>query len=838
MAEVFRELTSEDPERVGPYRIVARLGAGGMGRVYLGRSRGGRPVAVKVVRPELAEDEHFRRRFAREVAAARQVNGVFTAGVVDADPDGAPPWLATAYVQGVSLEAAVGEHGALPETPVLALGAGLAEALEAIHAAGVVHRDLKPSNVLLAADGPRVIDFGISAVHEATAVTKTGSVVGTPGFMSPEQLTGRPVRAASDVFSLGAVLVFAATGTGPFGTGPTHGVLFRTVYEEPDLTALPAGLADVARWCLAKDPAGRPSVAELADEFARRIGDGREVAEILSGGGWLPRAVEHTLTRAPVPPAPSATPADAAGDRTPPAPTPERPAQHEAAPAVPEADTATAPPPPPTTEPTPPTATPPDPVPPLPATPPPSPGGAAASFGPAPAPFETPPPTAPVVAGPTGHQPPHPRPVTRRAVLSLAALATVGTVSAAVVWGWPDGESSDRGGGSSGAKRPGTKAPGPTGRTTTVALGVSVPLTGDLASFGLGIKNSVDLAVRTANKDKEVPGVTFKVVPVDDKGQPETGRQGASTLVGDSQVLGVVGPLNSSVAQSTQPVFDDAHLAQVSPAATNPLLTQGDQWSQGAKRRPYASFFRTVSTDAHQGPYAARYLARDLDKSKAFVVSTTASYGTSLADGFSARFRALGGKVVGEERIAPDDRDFSALVDKVKDSRADVVYFGGEYPEAGPLSKQLKAAGVGAPLVGGDGIYSDQYISLAGAKADGDLCVTVGAPVGKLDSARTFIAEYQRAGYPDDHSPYGGYAYDSAWALIQAVKAVVTAHQGTLPDDARAQVVQALQRVSFDGVTGPVAFDGYGDTTQLSFTVNRVAKGKWTVAETGTDDAD
>lgn len=266
--EAYEALEPGDPERIGRYRIVARLGAGGMGRVYLGRSPGGRAVAVKVVRAELAEDAEFRRRFAREVAAARRVNGVFTAGVVDADPEGAPPWLATAYVPGVALSEAVTAHGPWPQGPVLALGAGLAEALEAIHAVDVVHRDLKPSNILLATDGPRVIDFGISVAHEASALTRTGMVVGTPGFMSPEQLTGKPIGPASDVFSLGAVLTFAATGSGPFGTGSGHALGFRVVYEEPNLSRLPPRLRLLVASCLAKQPDRRPTVATLLEQLA------------------------------------------------------------------------------------------------------------------------------------------------------------------------------------------------------------------------------------------------------------------------------------------------------------------------------------------------------------------------------------------------------------------------------------------------------------------------------------------------------------------------------------------------------------------------------------------
>jgi eukaryotic-like serine/threonine-protein kinase len=229
-----------DPQWAGPYRLLGRLGNGGMGQVFLGRSAGGRPVAVKVIRADLAGDANFRARFRQEVAAARKVSGLYTALVVDADPDGQMPWPATAYVPGPSLADAVASHGQLPTETVLALAAGLAEGLHAIHAAGLVHRDMKPSNVLLADDGPRVIDFGISRAVEASALTHTGAVVGSPGFMSPEQAVGHEVGPQSDMFSLGAVLTFAATGEGPFGTGPTHALMYRVVHGQPSLDRLPA----------------------------------------------------------------------------------------------------------------------------------------------------------------------------------------------------------------------------------------------------------------------------------------------------------------------------------------------------------------------------------------------------------------------------------------------------------------------------------------------------------------------------------------------------------------------------------------------------------------------
>jgi len=256
-------LSANDPPAVGEFQLRARLGAGGMGQVYLGFSPAGRAVAVKVVHAELARDAEFRHRFAREVAAARAVSGMYTAPVVAAGLDDDPPWLATAYVPGPSLAEVVGRHGPLPELAVWRLAAGLAEALRAVHACSLVHRDLKPANVLLAADGPHVIDFGISRAFEGTTVTAVGMVVGTPGYMSPEQAEGVQAGPASDVFSLGCVLAFAATGNAPFGGGSAAGVLYRVVTGQPDLSGVPGRLREVISACLAKDPSQRPDHAAL-----------------------------------------------------------------------------------------------------------------------------------------------------------------------------------------------------------------------------------------------------------------------------------------------------------------------------------------------------------------------------------------------------------------------------------------------------------------------------------------------------------------------------------------------------------------------------------------------
>ncbi|MFF7963927.1 branched-chain amino acid ABC transporter substrate-binding protein [Streptomyces sp. NPDC007903] len=368
---------------------------------------------------------------------------------------------------------------------------------------------------------------------------------------------------------------------------------------------------------------------------------------------------------------------------------------------------------------------------------------------------------------------------------------------------------------------------------TTVTIGIDAPLTGDLSALGLGIKNSVDLAVKTANKKEYVKGVTFKIEAKDDQGQPSSGQQNSTALVTDKSVLGVVGPLNSSVAESMQKVLDDAKLAQVSPANTGPGLTQGPDW-QKKKVRQYKSYFRTATTDAIQGPFAAEYVFNKAKKKKVFVIDDKKTYGAGLAATFTEAFKKLGGKVVGTEHINPDTKDFSAVATKVKNSGADVVYYGGEYPQAGPLTKQIKAAGAKVPLVGGDGIKDDTFFKLGGPAATGDYATSVGAPVETLPSAKQFVADYKAAGYKEAYAAYGGYSYDSAWSIIEAVKKVVDDNDGKLPSDARAKVTAALQNVSFDGVTGKVSFDEYGDATNKQLTVYSVKDGAWKAVESGT----
>ncbi|MFE6907550.1 serine/threonine-protein kinase [Streptomyces erythrochromogenes] len=277
--DVFQPLRADDPQTVGGYRLAARLGSGGMGRVYLSHTQGGRPVAIKVVHPELAEDPTFRRRFRREVEAARRVRGAYTAELIDADAEATPPWLATVYVPGPSLSEAVARRGPLPDAAVVWLMAGVAEALVAVHGAGIVHRDLKPSNVLLAADGPRVIDFGISQASGLTA-TATGNTIGTPQYMAPEQGLAGETTPATDVFALGQTAAFAALGKPLYGDGPSMTVLFRIVHSKPDLTQLPEPLRPLFALCLATEPEERATPAEILTWCRAYLGE-----EATAGGG-------------------------------------------------------------------------------------------------------------------------------------------------------------------------------------------------------------------------------------------------------------------------------------------------------------------------------------------------------------------------------------------------------------------------------------------------------------------------------------------------------------------------------------------------------------------------
>ncbi|MFF1352662.1 branched-chain amino acid ABC transporter substrate-binding protein [Streptomyces sp. NPDC058297] len=368
-------------------------------------------------------------------------------------------------------------------------------------------------------------------------------------------------------------------------------------------------------------------------------------------------------------------------------------------------------------------------------------------------------------------------------------------------------------------------------KKTTVIIGVDAPLTGQNSATGLGIQGGVQIAVNDANKNNTVPGVTFKVQALDDKAIPAQGQSNATQLVQNDKVLGVVGPLNSGVATQMQQVFDTANLVEVSPSNTAPELTQGKNW-QTSKSRPFKTYFRTATTDALQGGFAADYAYNTLKKRKVFVVDDKQTYGAGLAKLFKAGFTKAGGKVTGQDHVNTGDTDFSALVTKIKNSKADLVYYGGQYDESEKLTKQLKDGGAKVPLFGGDGMFSDTYIQTAGKTSEGDLATSVGQPVDSLPSAADFIKKYKASGLKGDYGTYGGYSYDAATAIIKAIGNVVK--DGKVPSDARAKIVGEVQKTKFDGIAGPVSFDKYGDTTNKQLTVYQVVDGKWKAVKSGT----
>ncbi|WP_433022293.1 branched-chain amino acid ABC transporter substrate-binding protein [Kribbella sp. CA-294648] len=371
---------------------------------------------------------------------------------------------------------------------------------------------------------------------------------------------------------------------------------------------------------------------------------------------------------------------------------------------------------------------------------------------------------------------------------------------------------------------------GGSGSETKIAkIGVIAPLSGDLSALGLGIQHSVELAVKQANDSNAIPGWKLEVAAKDDEAKPDVGKNAATALASDKDVIGVVGTLNTNVSQQVQPVLAPKNIVQVSPANTGPGLTQGAAWQKDPKR-PYPTYFRTCTTDAVQGPFAARYLFETAKITKVATIHDKKAYGQGLVGTFTEEFKKLGGQVVAAETINPDDSNFQAVVSAVKPSAPQAVYYGGEYPQAGPLSQQMKAAGLNVPLMGGDGIYDPKYIQLGGKTSNGDLATSVGAPVDTLPSAKKFVEDYKAANFKEPYAAYGGYSYDAANAIINALKTSLKDAKDV--ESARQATLDALGKVSFDGVTGKVAFDQYGDTTSKVLTVYKVDAGKWATVET------
>src|SRR5262245_6743709 len=331
-------------------------------------------------------------------------------------------------------------------------------------------------------------------------------------------------------------------------------------------------------------------------------------------------------------------------------------------------------------------------------------------------------------------------PVHQRSVLRVGASLLVASLAMTAC----GSRSEDNGGGGGGNK--------------TAKIGVIAPLSGDLSALGLGIQHSVELAVKQANDSNAVPGWKLEVSAKDDEAKPDVGKNAATSLASDKDVIGVVGTLNSSVSQSVQPVLAAAKITQVSPANTNPSLTQGANWKT-SPARTYPTYFRTCTTDAIQGPFAARYMFEKAGIKKVATIHDKKAYGQGLVGTFTDEFTKLGGQVVAAQTINPDDVNYQAVISKVKPSGPAAVYYGGEYPQAGPLSQQMKAAGLNVPLMGGDGIFDPKYIGLAGKNSAGDLETSVDTHTDTLDSAKKFVSDYNAAGYKDPYAAYGGYSF-------------------------------------------------------------------------------
>jgi len=404
--------------------------------------------------------------------------------------------------------------------------------------------------------------------------------------------------------------------------------------------------------------------------------------------------------------------------------------------------------------------------------------------------------------------------VPQRSVVAVGASLLVASLALTGCGTRGGDDSSDTGGGS------GDKV---------AKIGVIAPLSGDLAALGKGIEHSVDLAIKQANEKNAIPGWKLELAAEDDQATPDVGKNAATKLASDKDVVGVVGTLNSSVAQSVQPVLAAANITMVSPANTNPSLTQGADFAT-APKRAYPNYFRTCTTDSIQGPFAARYLFEKAGIKEVATVHDKKTYGQGLVDAFTKEFTKLGGKIVSAQTINPDDDKYDAVISKIKPSNPKAVYYGGEFPQAGPFSQQMKAAGLNVPLMGGDGIFSGEYVKLAGSSATGDLATSVGAPTDQLESAKAFVTAYEAAKYSEPYEAYGAYAYDAANSIIEALK--TSLKDASSAEAARTGTVTAMSSVSFDGVTGKVAFDEYGDTTSRVLTVYQVKDGKWAPVDT------
>ncbi|MFI2114018.1 ABC transporter substrate-binding protein [Streptomyces rubiginosohelvolus] len=762
----MRPLTSEDPRAVGPYRTLVRLGAGGMGVVYLARSAGGSLAAVKVIRAEHAADPGFRARFRREAEAAARITGPWVVPVLGADTEAREPWLATAFVPGPSLAQVVAAGGPLPPVTVRALGSRLAEALAAVHEAGLIHRDVKPGNVLLALDGPRLIDFGIARHEGATALTATGAVIGTPGYLAPEQASAGPLGPPCDVFSLGCVLVYAATGRGPFGEGGGAGALFRTVHEEPDLTGVPPGLTPLIAACLAKDPAARPTASRVRDapaadgEAAPDRSASRDPREALRAAPAPGESPDPAEALPPIPgdaPLPSEAPAPALTPWQPPAGLPALIAERSAAAlALPDP------------EPLPTTLT--------------------------PAGDET--------AGDraTGDEAVGRGPTRRRVLTGAAAGAVLLVGGSAAGWNALWGRGSRAGG-----------SPAGSGEPPTYMIGLHADLGGPGRATGLAHQRGAQLAVADHNS-REDKAFRLALRTEDDAGDPAAALRVAGRLAADPAVIAVLGPTGGVLREDLVQRYGEARLATVVVAAGSSTVETGTGLHLCVTR----------PLDRMLTPGLISYLTRTSPATRILLVEDAADPGLAGEIGSTFREAALTGVTLLEHPLARGDAAFGAIARKAVSSGADaVVHAGGDASRAARLATALAGEGFTGARVAAGPALGPAFLDGAGAAADGWVFAEAYADPAALPAARTFTAAHRkRFGAPP--ATWAAEAYDAVGLIARA--AGTTSASG----EVRSGIGGRLVRTEHRGIVRTLAFDASTRQVRIpdGIFLHRIEKGR------------
>ncbi|MFS8201801.1 bifunctional serine/threonine-protein kinase/ABC transporter substrate-binding protein [Streptomyces sp. CWNU-52B] len=772
-------LLPTDPVRIGGHRLLARLGAGGMGVVYLGRTEAGALAAVKVIQAEYADEPDFRARFRREVETARRVTSPWAVPVTGADPDADEPWLATAFVPGPSLEEAVARQGPLPPRSVRVLAGLLAAALREVHAAGLVHRDVKPANVLLAVDGPRLIDFGIARVTDETAITATDLVVGTPGFLSPEQAEARgaAVGPASDIFSLGCLLAYAATGRPPFGTGTVDALLYRTVHDEPDLSGIGTGTgietgtgagagtgtdeaagAGAEAGVAGAEAGVAGAEADVADTEDSGAGAEAGVAATEDGGAGAEDGVELlTLLRLCLAKDPADRPTaeqigtvllaeDAVPDGGRLDWLPEdvvrviadRSAEMLALPDI----EPTAADEPPTT-----------PIPPAnPATP---------------ATPATPDDTKPVAS-----------PGRRRLLLASGAavlLAAGGTAA----WAALRDEDADA--------DSGTSASG----TRRWAIGVQADLSGPRRTAGEAQVRGARLAVEQFNSRKDKPfDLTLK--PVDDGGVAGRAPAAAKRLIDDADVLAVLGPTTDESAQAVLGAYDEALLPLLSVSAGGLLLTT----------RQYRSFVHCRPSDAALSLPVSVYLKRRGTALRPGLLQdrTAQMYAQESAGINATMLRSVG--LPAYPRVVPAGTDdLGPVVADMLRAGIDSFVYAGYAAGAAQVARELSAAGFDKPRLASQAVIDPEFLERAGAAAEGWLMTSSFIDPAAVPAAKTFTAAFRKR-YGAAPGYFAAEAYDTVNLVVQEL---LKATKRERPPR-RKELVGLLRKSRYKGVTKEFAF--------------------------------